>query len=202
MQQYHIFTKTWVLANSAGNDTVNIIHDRLKKVLPAEDHRSFEISENDTHQTMNTGIANKDHLQSNISDSEVDANHNDANEVFEQCDDGEDQFLLQVVRQGKARGKLDEKLVIPTRSATQHLLSKHETIEAPARTNSEPVTPILRNSPKDLATLYTVLCMLQEISAEVVGPNRRVIITLDMDLYKSSLQIQKSVKNKKLVTST
>ena len=149
-----------MLANSAGNDTVNIIHDRLKKVIPAEDHRSFEISENDTHQTMNTGIANKDHLQSNISDSEVDANHtesydDDANEVFEQCDDGEDQFLLQVVRQVKARGTWDEKLVIPTRSATQHLLSKHERIEAPARTNSEPVTPILRNSPKDLAMFYT-----------------------------------------------
>ena len=85
---------------------------------------------------------------------------------------------------------------MPTWGATQYLLATHRNDDPPIRTNSEPVAPILRNSPKDFATLYTVLSMAQEISAVVVGPSRRVIFTLDMDLYKLALQVQQSTGNK------
>ncbi len=86
---------------------------------------------------------------------------------------------------------------MPTWSATQHILAKNDNHEVATKTHSQPVAPIFRNSPKDLATLYTVLSMSQDISAKIVGPNHRVIITLDMDLYKTALQLQMSVKNKK-----
>ena len=74
--------------------------------------------------------------------------------------------------------------------------------EVATKTHSQPIAPILRNSPKDWATLYTVLSMSQDISAKIVGPNHRVIITLDMDLYKTALQLQMSVKNKKMAFTT
>ena len=64
------------------------------------------------------------------------------------------------------------------------------------KTNSQPVSPVLRSSPKDLSTLYTALKICQEISIETVGPHHRVIITLDLDLYKLALQIQQSNMNK------
>ena len=38
--------------------------------------------------------------------------------------------------------------------------------------------------------------MAQDISAVVVGPNRRTYIMLDIDLYKCAIQLQESVKNK------
>ena len=58
------------------------------------------------------------------------------------------------------------------------------------------MSPVLRSSPKDLATLYTALKMCQNVSAEVVGPHRRVLITLDLELYKLAVQIQQSTGNK------
>ena len=96
----------------------------------------------------------------------------------------------------KMKEKLNKRSVMPTWGATQYLLATHRNDDPPIRTNSEPVAPILRNSPKDFATLYTVLSMAQEISAVVVGPSRRVIFTLDMDLYKLALQVQQSTGNK------
>ena len=47
-----------------------------------------------------------------------------------------------------------------------------------------------------MATLYTALKMCQNVSAEVVGPHRRVLITLDLELYKLAVQIQQSTGNK------
>ena len=42
-----------------------------------------------------------------------------------------------------------------------------------------------------------ILCMAQDISAVVVGPDRRTVITVDMDLYRAGLKLRASVKNKK-----
>ena len=43
---------------------------------------------------------------------------------------------------------------------------------------------------------------MQGISAKVVGPQRRTIITLDLDLYSRSLKIQQSVGNKNWILRT
>ena len=64
------------------------------------------------------------------------------------------------------------------------------------RTISEAIAPLFRTSPTDYATLYTVLSLKQEISATIIGPNRRTLITLDLDLYNRAIQIQESVGNK------
>ena len=63
--------------------------------------------------------------------------------------------------------------------ATQHLLGKHINSDVPVKTNSEVVSPILRRPPKDWPTLLTVLCMAQDISAVVISPENRTIITVD-----------------------
>ena len=68
--------------------------------------------------------------------------------------------------------------------------------QPPTKTNVEVVAPLFRTSPTDYCTLYTVLCLAQDISALVVGPERWTLITLDLDLYQRALQLQESVKNK------
>ena len=58
------------------------------------------------------------------------------------------------------------------------------------------VAPLFKSSPTDYGTLYTILQLTQGISAKVVGPQRRTIITLVLDLYSHALKIQQSVGNK------
>ena len=89
---------------------------------------------------------------------------------------------------------------MPTWAATQHLLLRNsDTYQTPVKTNVEVVAPLFRTSPTDYSTLYTVLCMAQDISCVVVGPDRRTVITLDLDLYQRALQLQESVKNRNWV---
>ena len=64
-----------------------------------------------------------------------------------------------------------------------------------SKTNTEVVAPLLRTPPTDYSTLYTALMLAQGISAVVVGPERKTLITLDLDLYNRALQIQESVCN-------
>ena len=69
--------------------------------------------------------------------------------------------------------------------------------ETNARTNIDMVAPLFRQPPIDHATLYTVLRLMQDISAVTVGPEpERMVITLDLDLYDRALKIQQSVVNK------
>ena len=85
--------------------------------------------------------------------------------------------------------------VMPTWAATKSLLLSQKSQQNDKRTNSEVVAPLFKSSPTDYSTLYTILCLTQEISAVVVGPECRTVITLDMDLYERALKIQQSVGN-------
>jgi len=40
-----------------------------------------------------------------------------------------------------------------------------------------------------------VLCLAQGISAFVVGPHQKTVITLDLDLYESAMKLQSSTRN-------
>ena len=53
-----------------------------------------------------------------------------------------------------------------------------------------PLPPYTHNT-----TLHTCLMFTQGISAFVVGSQRRIIITHDLDIYKCALEIQQSVVN-------
>ena len=57
------------------------------------------------------------------------------------------------------------------------------------------IAPLFKTSPTDYGTLYTVLRLTQGISATVVGPQRKTLIMLDLDLYSRALKIQQSVGN-------
>ena len=71
---------------------------------------------------------------------------------------------------------------MPTWAATRPLLlsNTHESI---TRTNTEVIAPLFKPSPTNITTLYTVLMLRQVVSAVVVGPERKTIITLDLDLF-------------------
>ena len=99
--------------------------------------------------------------------------------------------LEEHVRKGE---KLAKEAVMPTWAATKSLLLS-ESSQNHRQTNSAVIAPLFKTSPTDFATLYTVLMLTQGISAFVVGPERRTIITLDLDLYNRALRIQQSVGN-------
>jgi len=84
---------------------------------------------------------------------------------------------------------------MPTWAATKSLLLSRSS-QNHGLTNTEVIAPLFRTSPTDYGTLYTVLMLTQGISAFVVGPERRVLITLDLDLYSRALKIQQSVGDK------
>ena len=83
---------------------------------------------------------------------------------------------------------------MPTWAATKSLLLS-ESSQNHRQTNSAFVAPLFKTSPTDFATLYAVLMLSQGIPSFVVGPERRTIITLDLDLYNRALRIQQSVGN-------
>jgi len=87
-----------------------------------------------------------------------------------------------------------KKLVMPTWSATNSLIMQMKDVEL-SKTNSEVVAPLFRQAPTDYATLYTVLELTQNISAVVMGPDRKTVITLDLDLYERAIKIQSTQEN-------
>ena len=85
---------------------------------------------------------------------------------------------------------------MPTWAAAQSLIMGASQQNAMTTvTNTEVLTPLLRRPPTDYQTLYTALKLTQEISAVVVGPDRKTLITLDLDLFSRALKIQQSVGN-------
>ena len=85
---------------------------------------------------------------------------------------------------------------MPTWAATNSLLLSKREVNSKKKVNAAAIAPLLKKSPTDYTTLYSALCLTQQISASVVGPDRRTLITLDLDLYNRALQIQESVMNK------
>ena len=83
-----------------------------------------------------------------------------------------------------------------TWSSTKSLLLSTKSDANIKKTNTEVVAPLFKTSPTDYGTLYTILSLTQGISASVVGPERRTVITLDLDLYSRAIQIQESVRNR------
>ena len=63
------------------------------------------------------------------------------------------------------------------------------------RTKSLVIAPLFKTSHTDYATLYTVLSLTQNIPDVIIGPERRTLITLDLDLYNSAVKIHESVCN-------
>ena len=85
--------------------------------------------------------------------------------------------------------KISKEDVMPTWAATKSLLLSCSSGNQP-QTNSRVIAPLLRTSPTDYGPLYTALMLCQGVSAVVVGPERRTMITLDLDLYSRALKIQ------------
>ena len=100
--------------------------------------------------------------------------------------------ILQVINIHTRRKKVDKKYVMPTWASTQSLLLPNKEQVGEKCVNTAAITPLFRTSP----TLYTVLSLAQQISASIVGPDKRILITLDLDLYNRAIQIQESVGNK------
>ena len=90
--------------------------------------------------------------------------------------------------------QLNKKQIMPTWAATKSLVLS-QTPLSHLKTNSAVVAPLLKTSPTNYGTLYTALKLAQGISAEIVGPDRKTLISLDMDLYCRALRLQLSERN-------
>ena len=105
-------------------------------------------------------------------------------------------LILSVKRQMHKRDNFAKEDVMPTWAATKSLLLSHSSnSRSRLCTNTEVIAPLFKTSPTDYGTLYTVLMLTQGISATVVGPQKKTLITLDLDLYARALKIQQSVGN-------
>lgn len=93
----------------------------------------------------------------------------------------------------------DVEAIVPTWAATKSLVISKRDSDRPCQTKSEVIAPLLRKPPTCFGTLYTALMMSQGISADVVGPHRKTIITLDLDLYYRAINIQESTNNRNWV---
>ena len=83
---------------------------------------------------------------------------------------------------------------MPSLDATKSLLLSKTSLSN-LKTNSAVVASLLKTPPTNYGTLYTGLMLAQGISAEIFGPGRNTLITLDMDLYCRDLKLQYSVRN-------
>lgn len=93
--------------------------------------------------------------------------------------------------------KVAKEDVMPTWAATKSLLLS-QSFDNCTCTNTAVIAPLFKSSPTDYGTLYTALQLTQGISATVVGPHRKTLITLDLDLYSRALKIQQSFGNNQL----
>lgn len=114
--------------------------------------------------------------------------------VPEHTSHGDSGAILSVVEQTQQSPQIPKRDSMPTWASTKSLLLSQSSSEH-GTTNSEVIAPLFRASPTDYGTLYTVLSLTQGISTTVVGPHRKTIITLDLDLYQRALKIQESVGN-------
>ena len=132
----------------------------------------------------------------NLERQEIDKNQYQSEFESENVQDSDEPILV-VKERTQTRKKKAKEEVLTTWAGTKSLLLSHSLEnQVDKLTHSEVIAPLFRTSPTDYTTLYTVLKLTQGISAFVVGPERRTVITLDLDLYSLALQIQQSVGNR------
>lgn len=177
LTQYSKFTHTWALANLFTSPSLS-----------------------DEPETNDSGGARDNAESKDASDDENTGDAADIDVIDASAVGDKTEMILEVTERKEKKTRLRKCDVMPTWAATQHLLIKNQDgYQPPTKTNVEVVAPLLRTSPTDYGTLYTVLCLAQDISAVVIGPERRTLITLDLDLYQRAIQLKESVKNKNWV---
>lgn len=132
----------------------------------------------------------------NLERQEIDKNQYQSEFESKNVQDSDEPILV-VRERTQTRKKKAKKEVLTTWAGTKSLLLSHSLEnQVDKLTHSQVIAPLFRTSPTDYTTLYTVLKLTQGISAFVVGPERRTVITLDLDLYSRAPQIQQSVGNR------
>ncbi len=183
LKKYEVKDRSWALANHLGN------------AIPATNVRTVDESDTNTQNTCaDSSIA------SNVvaTEAEVDAHMDDTpiEDPSNSRNITEFDSILQTTRDSRSENEKTKSSpkssVMPTWAATNSLLLPTGNV---AKTHSEVVTPLFRQAPTDYATLYTALSLTQNISAVVMGPERKTVITLDLALYERAIKIQSSTGN-------
>ena len=191
LKLYQRYTHTWVMASCMGDET-----DESPITPDGEISTAFE---GDMCNTVAATDLTNDHGDDLHvpSDDESIAKPVDCSDNTGETVENSELSILSVKSRDYSKVTLAKKEVMPTWAATKSLLLNHQTAtHLPCKMNSEVLAPLFKTPPTDFARLYTVLRLTQNISAVVVGPERRTIIELDLDLYQRAVQIQQSVKNK------
>ena len=164
LKPYHQYYETWAHANHMANyiDDINPQSsespDTAMAPTPAHD-----VAPSSEHVVM-ASLPDHDLAPSSQASESADNTYN---------------TILNVTPKKRNKEKLKKTYVMPTWAATKSPLQSGHSVN---HTNSEVVAPLFKTSPTDYAALYSILTLTQETSAVVVGPERRNIITLDLDL--------------------
>lgn len=185
--------------NGTGEMPVTQYNNAVESQLPTNsvvDEIQPDIDDNATElqSQMDSDITVAQLQMNNDNDVEMHDVHNTAQNDVVQDPKSSSSSILKISADVPRKPKHKATDVMPTWAATNSLLLSECTPQN--KTNTEVIAPLFKTSPTDYGTLYTVLMLTQEISAYVVGPDRRTIITLDMDLYERAMKIQGSVQNK------
>ena len=199
LKPYRRYDETWALANHMANDIDNCARPSSDI---STDIITTTISDHGIDQSSDNVIMTPIPLQTLSSSSEDVVTSIHGPNIISQSDSPEhanntsNKAIIHVTQHPRKKEKKTKADVMPTWAATQSLLQSGQHV---TRTNSEVLAPLFKTSPTDYATLWSVLSLTQEISAVVVGPERRTIITLDLDLYERALKIQQSVNTDRWV---
>ena len=138
----------------------------------------------------------------NQEQQEVDENQAQREFESENAQDSDEPILV-VKERIQTRKKTVKKEVLTTWAGTKSLLLSHSPEnQVDKLTHSEVIAQLFRTLPTDYTNLHTVLKLTQGVSAFVVGPERRTVITFFLDLYSRALQIQQSVGNRNWILRT
>ena len=171
LNKYNNFNGTWSLASALSNQDLTIDNDGINTQI---NNPIFENENGPESQQSNDHLDLRSHTLEN---PEV------VNNILQ---------ITHAIDKKKGSKKYN---VMPTWASTQSLLLQNSQ-QIQKKVNTSAIAPLFKTSPTDYSTLYTVLCLTQNISASVVGSQRRTFITLDLDLYNRAVQIQESVCNR------
>lgn len=143
------------------------------------------------------------HAQRDTGDSHEEASGSDYESGIADTNDDSDDISINTcdINNDSHKPKESKTDIMPTWAATNSLLiqcsSRHSHHSGPPFqvVNTGIVAPLLRRPPTDYRALYTALCLAQGISTEIVGPHRKTVITLDLDLYERGIKLQSASGN-------
>ena len=202
LTKYQTRDRVWFMASFSHREKssfLNTAHPEEKSTVP--DDLEQQVTRSPTSMTSDQAMCldnPKQHVEQSPSKEQPSEDHPRIPDDFGQHGSehpAKEQSTIPHEIHRLATDSVVKKNIMPTWAATNSIVMQLSQEQNQTETHSAIVAPLIRRPPTDYAALYTVLCLAQGISAFVVGPNHKTVITLDLDLYERALKLQSSTGN-------